>query len=343
MDPRERVLRALAFEGPDRPPISHAILPCARLHYGAALEQVVDAVPEDFGWSLLPDIPAQDLPAGYRGGDTMDEWGTLWRVTRPGRFGIPIECPIALDWSNFASYQWPELGPGTPLDAAVPKYRQYSGQMTGESTSYYARGGWITFFEKLQQLHGFEGTLEDLAMREPMIYQLRDDLLQFNLAWLDRWLAEDYQGVQFADDWGAQVNMLVSPSMWRSFFKPVYAEMMGKVKKAGRHVWFHSDGYILPIIPDLIELGVDVLNCQSAVMGLDKLKQFAGQLCFRTDIDRQQVLPFGRPDDVKRHVHELFEALGTPSGGIVACGEISYDVPLANIEAMYEAFLEFRY
>ena len=215
--------------------------------------------------------------------------------------------------------------------------------MTGHSAAYYARGGWLTFFEKLQQLHGFEATLEDLAMREPMIYRLRDDLLRFNLAWLDRWLAEDYQGVQFADDWGAQANMLVSPSMWRSFFKPVYAEMMGKVKKAGRHVWFHSDGYILPIIPDLIELGVDVLNCQSAVMGLDNLKQFAGELCFRTDIDRQHVLPFGRPEDVKRHVHEVFEALGTPRGGIVACGELSYDVPLANIEAMYEAFVEFHY
>jgi hypothetical protein len=54
-------------------------------------------------------------------------------------------------------------------------------------------------------------------------------------------------------------------------------------------------------------------------------------------------MPFGRPEAVKRHVHELFEALGTPSGGIVACGEISYDVPLANIEAMYVAFLEFKY
>jgi uroporphyrinogen decarboxylase len=131
--------------------------------------------------------------------------------------------------------------------------------------------------------------------------------------------------------------------MWRSFFKPVYAEMLGKVKKAGRHVWFHSDGHILPIIPDLIELGVDVLNCQSSVMELNQLKQFAGHLCFRTDIDRQRLLPFGRPGEIKRHVHELFEALGTSNGGIVACGEVSFDVPLANIEAMYEAFLEFRY
>jgi len=78
-------------------------------------------------------------------------------------------------------------------------------------------------------------------------------------------------------------------------------------------------------------------------MGLDNLKQFAGHLCFRTDIDRQHVLPFGRPEDVKRHVHDPLEALGTPNGGIVASGELSFDVPLANIEAMYEAFLELSY
>ena len=137
--------------------------------------------------------------------------------------------------------------------------------------------------------------------------------------------------------------MLISPSMWRSFFKPVYAQMFAKVKKAGKHIWFHSDGFILPIMQDLVELGVDVLNCQSAVMGLSRLEPFVGQLCFRTDVDRQRLLPFGQPEEVKLHVRELFEGLGTPHGGIVACGEVGDDVPLANIEAMYEAFLEFRY
>ncbi|MGA3220753.1 MAG: hypothetical protein ABSE77_17025, partial [Acidimicrobiales bacterium] len=66
MEPRERVRRALAFQAPDRPPISHAILPCAQYHYGAALQRVIDAVPEDFGWSLLPDLPVEELPAGYK-------------------------------------------------------------------------------------------------------------------------------------------------------------------------------------------------------------------------------------------------------------------------------------
>ena len=85
------------------------------------------------------------------------------------------------------------------------------------------------------------------------------------------------------------------------------------------------------------------LNCQASVIGLDQLKQFAGAVCFRTDIDRQHVLPFVTPAEVKPFVHHLFETLGTPNGGIIACGEVSEDVPIENIAAMYEAFLEFRY
>ena len=104
-------------------------------------------------------------------------------------------------------------------------------------------------------------------------------------------------------------------------------------------VHFHSDGNIIDIIPDLLDLGVTVLNCQSNVIGLDVLKRkLAGAVCFRTDLDRQRIVPFGTPPEVKAHVVDVFDHLGTRSGGIIACGEIGPDTPLANIRAMYEAF-----
>ena len=183
----------------------------------------------------------------------------------------------------------------------------------------------------------------DLAEDRKTIYQLRDDLLRFNMDWLDRWLANEYQGLHFADDWGSQTSLLISPAKWRSFFKPVYAAMFSKVKAAGLDVWFHSDGNITKILPDLLELGVDILNCQASLIGLEVLKPYAGKICFRTDIDRQHVLPFVSPQEVKRYIRNLFEAIGTPQGGIIACGEVIEDVPLENIAAMYEAFLEFRW
>jgi uroporphyrinogen-III decarboxylase len=136
---------------------------------------------------------------------------------------------------------------------------------------------------------------------------------------------------------------MISPVKWRSFFKPVYAAMFNKVKAAGMDVWFHSDGAINKILPDILELGVDVLNCQASLIGLDNLKPYAGKICFRTDIDRQHVLPYVSPEEVKRYVRNLFDTIGTPQGGIIACGEVIEDVPLANIAAMYEAFEEYHY
>jgi hypothetical protein len=338
MSSRERVVRAIRFKGPDRPPISHAILPSAQYHYGHALQEIVDAVPEDFGWQFLPPLPREKLPPLYKKGTNVDDFGTVWKVTVEGRCGIPIEYPIAQDWSNYDAYPWP-----APFEVGPPQYRMYSGHMVGKSDAYYARGAWITFFEQMQQLHGFEATLVDLATDRPEIYRLRDDLVQFNVEWIDRWLEAEYQGLHFADDWGNQTNLLISPEKWRSFFKPAYAEMFDRVKSAGVDVWFHSDGDILSIMPDLLDLGTDVLNCQASVMDRDALKEYAGELCFRTDIDRQQVLPYVSPPEVKAYVNELFHDLGTADGGIVACGEISEDVPLENIRAMYEAFLEFEW
>ncbi len=338
MNSNERVVRAIRFQDPDRPPISHAILPSAQYRYGEKLSEIINLFHEDFGWHLLPDLPRVKLPPLYKLGKHPDDWGTLWYVTEEGRCGIPVEYPIKPDLSDYDSYKWPEV-----FSAGIPKYRLYSGHMTGKSKDYYARGGWIVFFEQMQQLVGFENLLMALTTEMPEVYRLRDDLLKFNLAWLDKWMALDYQGIHFADDWGSQNNLLIPPELWRSFFKPAYKAMFAKVKNRGLHVWFHSDGHILEIMPDLIELGVDVLNCQASVMDMHELGKYAGKIAFRTDIDRQKVLPFVSPREVKEYVFKLFHHLGTSHGGIIACGEISEDVPLENIRAMYEAFTEFTW
>jgi len=184
----------------------------------------------------------------------------------------------------------------------------------------------------------------DLAYKSKEVYRLREDLLNFNLKWLDKWLTFEYDGLQFADDWGSQSNLLISPDFWREFFKPAYKAMFDKVISAGLDVHFHSDGYIIEIIPDLIDIGVKVLNCQISIMDKEVLKKnFAGKICFRTDIDRQKILSFGTPFDVKRDIINVFEHVGTSKGGIIACGEITPDTPLDNIKVMYETFMNYRY
>ncbi len=335
MKSRERVFRAIGFDNPDRPPISHAILPAAQIKFGRELDEILASVHEDFGWDYLPDLARDDFPVLYKKGRHRDDFTTLWEVHTEGVCGIPVEWPFA-DWSSYESYRWPDFTAGPPAG------RLYSGHMAGRNEDYYARGGWITFFEQMQQLRGMENLMMDLAEGSREVFRLRDDLLAFNLHWLDKWCTLPYDGIHFADDWGEQGRLLIAPELWRKFFKPAYKTMFGKVLAAGMDVHFHSDGNIIDIIPDLIEIGVRVLNCQANVIGLDVLKKrFAGTVCFRTDLDRQRIVPFGTPQDVKKHVVDVFQHLGTRKGGIIACGEIGPEIPLENVRAMYEAFASY--
>ena len=96
-------------------------------------------------------------------------------------------------------------------------------------------------------------------------------------------------------------------------------------------------------MPDLIELGIDVLNCQASVMDFNSLTNLQVRLLSELTLTVRRYLPFVSPGEVKEYVFELFHNLGTPDGGIIACGEISEDVPLENIKAMYEAFTEFKW
>jgi uroporphyrinogen decarboxylase len=333
---RERVKRAINFQGPDRVPISHAVLPAAMIKYGEPLAEILTEFREDFGWDYMEDLPREQYPALYRQGRNADDFGTVWQVETEGVCGIPVVWPIA-DLSKYDEYEWPDV-----FDAGPPSGRLYSGHMEGYDERWYARGAWIAYFEQLQQLRGMESFFMDTAIESKEYLQLLDDLLEFNLSWIDKWVQLEYDGLHFADDWGGQHRLLINPKTWRRVFKPRYAEMFKRVHDAGMDVWFHSDGCITDILGELIEIGVDVVNSQVAVVGLDWIAEnVRGKIAFRTDIDRQRVVPFGSPSEVKEEVQRVFEACGTPDGGIVACGEVGPDAPLENIRAMYEAFIEY--
>ncbi|MEI6385448.1 MAG: uroporphyrinogen decarboxylase family protein [Spirochaetota bacterium] len=334
---RERVKKAISFNYPDRPPISHAILPSALIRHGEPLQKILAEVEEDFGWGLLPDLPLAKFPPYYKKGRNKDGFGVIWESSEDGEYGIPVGKPLA-DWSNWSGFAWPDF------EVRTPAYQLYSGHMVGPDPGFYSRGGWITFFETLQELRGFEDLLADIALGETAAFELRDAMMAHNLRLIDKFLLLDYDGIHFADDWGTQNALMVSPALWKSFFRPCYEAMFERVRAAGVDVHFHTDGYVTDIIPELIDLGVSVINCQSNCMGNEELgRRFKGRICFRTDLDRQKTMTYGSPAEVRRHVDEVFHALGSERGGIIACGEIGRDTPLDNIKAMYEAFMEFRF
>jgi hypothetical protein len=333
---RERVRRSVHFQNPDRIPISHAVLPAAQLKHGRALDEILTEFREDFGWDYMGDLPVERFSPQYKQGLNRDDFGTLWRVEWMGICGIPVDWPIK-DLSRYQEYRWPDDFPAGP-----PAGRQYSGHMCGFDDRWYARGAWFTYFEELQQLRGMENLLTDLAVGSSKLQELLDDLLDFNLRWIDKWTKLEYDGLHFGDDWGGQRSLLIRPEAWRRVFKPRYAAMFERVHAADMDVWFHSDGYVNEIVGDLIEAGADVLNIQASVVGPDWIARNArSRVAFRTDIDRQRILPFGSPAEVKEEVRRTFEACGTDRGGLIACGEVGPDIPLENVRAMYEAFREY--
>ena len=116
----------------------------------------------------------------------------------------------------------------------------------------------------------------DLATQSPELTKLIDKIHQFFLEELNRWAQTDVDALFIMDDWGSQQSLLISPATWREVFKPLYKDYVSIAHSHNKKIFMHSDGYIVDIIPDLIELGIDAINSQIFCMGLDTLEQFKG-------------------------------------------------------------------
>jgi uroporphyrinogen decarboxylase len=201
-----------------------------------------------------------------------------------------------------------------------------------------------TLFQRMFYLRGFENLLIDLAERRPEVFSLRDRIVAFLLKRIEMWLGYDVDGLFFRDDWGTQLELMIPPAMWREMFKPSYQRLFAAVHAGGKHVFFHSDGMIRAIIPDLIEIGVNALNAQIPCMDAAELaRDFGHRICFVAGADRQHFLPFGTPREVEAHCIQLAELFGRHNGGYIGGGEIGGDVPLGNAEAMLRTFATYRY
>jgi uroporphyrinogen decarboxylase len=155
------------------------------------------------------------------------------------------------------------------------------------------------------------------------------------------------QVVVITDDQGTQNSLMVSPRMFRTFIKPYLKSQIETIKNtANVKVLMHCDGAIAPIIPDLIEIGVDILNpIQTVVKGLEDTRalkeKFGDQICFHGAIDVQQFLPNATVEEVRAEVKKRIADLGTNGGFILApCHNINIDVPPANVVALFDAAKE---
>jgi uroporphyrinogen-III decarboxylase len=154
--------------------------------------------------------------------------------------------------------------------------------------------------------------------------------------------------IWLGDDVGGQTSMLMSPKMWRQYFKPRMADIIASLRAINPciKIAYHTDGVVYPIIPDLIEIGLDVLNpIQPAAMDPVRLKkEFGRNLCFWGSLDIQQTLPFGTPAQVKQEVITRLKTIGMEGGLLIGpTHNIQLDTPLENFWSMVETIRNIPY
>ncbi len=202
----------------------------------------------------------------------------------------------------------------------------------------------LSMFEMAWHMVGLEKFLVDMSMGEPYVSVLFDRVLEFTIGVGKKLVELGVDAVWTGDDIGAQNAMMISPKMWRKYFKPRHAELFQELKRAnpGVLVTYHSDGVVAPVLDELIEIGMDVFNpVQPNVPGHDPkdLKaKFGDRVAFWGAIDQQQLLPKGTPEQIEADVADKIRVLGEGGGYLCSPAHIiQSDVSVENVEAFIAA------
>lgn len=331
MNSIERVNCTLDFKRPDRIPVHLWWLPATEWKYGTAFNTLLEKHPMDIVY-VGRDNP-EDNEMLFKAGAFTDIWGCGWENHNPGFCGQVRVHPLA-DSALISSFKPPLKEATVGFDGLNEKIEKEHrrGRFTIASPG-------MGIFHRMDFLRGTADLYMDLMDITGDTVRLRDMVFEYKMKELAGYLKTDIDGVQLNDDWGSQTSLLIPPRVWRDFMKPCYREYITAVRKAGKRMFFHSDGYIKEIYPDLIEIGVEAINSQVWCMGVEELgREFAGKITFNGEIDRQHILSGGTPENVRKAVRLMKKHLMTNNGGLIGQAEIGPDVPLETMEAALTAW-----
>lgn len=324
---RELVYQTLNFTGPARAPRDLWTLPIAAQAHPAALAAILEAYPPDMtGVDGFERERAPTRGDQYAIGAYTDEWGATFVSVQAGVIG-EVKQPLIGDWATDV--------PRVHIPTAwLTVDRDAVNRACAATDKFTLAGCNPRPFEQLQFLRGTANLYMDLTDPPPELLAFMAELHAFYCELLQVWANTDVDALRMMDDWGSQRSLLISPAMWRHYFKPMYRDYVQIAHAAGKKFFMHSDGHILAIYPELIEIGVDALNSQLFCMGVEKLAPFAGQITFWGEIDRQRLLAFATPDEVEAAVRQVHEHLWR-SGGCIAQCEFGAGARPENVERVF--------
>jgi hypothetical protein len=326
-DSRELVLKTLSFSNPERAPRQLWILPWAQQYFPDDLARINTDFPPDIvnvpaQWKAYP--PAKGNP--FEAGEYTDEWGCVFHNIQPGVIG-EVKYPIVKNWNKDADKihiprEWLTLD----VDEVNRAYEQ--------TDKFVMAAACPRPFEQLQFLRKTENLYMDLLELPDAMLDFLKQMHSLYCEIMELWASTKVDCLMFMDDWGSQNSLLISPGLWQKLFKPMYRDYIDIAHGAGKKIFMHSDGYILPIMPDLVEMGLDAVNSQVFCMSPEALSEFAGKITFWGEMDRQHILAEGNPDIVHHAVNRVYKNLWH-SGGCIAQCEFG---PGAKPENVYQVF-----
>ncbi len=331
--PKRLVEKTLNFESPERIPRQLWLLPWAERHHAEALRQLREMFPDD----ILPAPAVYHKPTAigdrYSQGIYIDEWGCVFENPEDGIIGI-VRKPLIADWQSMEDFFPPESTLSLDKDA-INAFCQQSDRFILSVTT--ARP-----FERLQFIRTMEQALIDLIEQPSDLFELLRRIHEHYCKEIEIWAQTDVDGIALMDDWGTQSSLITSPDIFRKIFKPMYREYVKIARHYGKYVFLHSDGYIMDVFPDFIDIGVDAINSQIFCMGVRELgERFRGKITFWGEVDRQHLLPIGTRDDITQAVLEMKQAL-YDKGGVIAQCEFGLKAKPENVLAVFEEWNSLR-
>ena len=265
-------------------------------------------------------------------GEYTDEWGVRWNGVGETRGQVkshPLPEP------SLRGYRFPVMNPEVVSQMKAQSERNRRRYLCAKLGALW---------EQATFLRGMEDLLVDLLLNPGFVHELLDGILETLLANLEVYHRElGLDCIWLSDDYGAQRNLLMSPAHWREFIGPRVRRLSEAIHARGYRFALHSDGAIGAVIPDIVDMGVDILNpLQSECVDVSRVKREHGdRITIWGGYGTQRSLAFGTPEEVRREVHEVCDVLGAGGGFILTPGlAIQNDVPIENAVAFIETAKE---
>ena len=267
------------------------------------------------------------------------EWGYEMATLDDGTMGQP-GGPVIPSWDALDSFSFPEPRRNARMEGIAEFVDRAGGRYRLGSLG-------ITGFNLYTFLRGFANSMVDFLTDEQHTGRLLDGIFAFECELFTLAAQHGLDGVHLSDDWGTQDDLLISPDLWRRIFRPRYEAQFAHAHKLGLHVWFHSCGNIMPIVKDMHQIGVDVLNIsQPNVVDVARVgTELRGRQCFMVPVSYQTVSISGTPSDIRREAERLYRCLSSEAGGFIGYVEEYSCMGMSeeNYQACADAFLNLAF